>query len=81
MYELVLELFGETASVALRAVGTLAFTALGIFAELNAVHSLTTGEQMIGLWALYMGAIALYAGLVVFGGETLSQFRGDPADA
>ena len=43
-------------------------TTLGLFSEQVGVSSLSGGE-MLGLWYLYMGAIALYAGLYVLGYE------------
>ena len=64
---------GDVAALALRAIAAVAFTLVGMFVELNAVASILSGEFAFGLWALYMGALALYAGLFVFGADVLAR--------
>lgn len=63
---------GEVVPLALRAVAAVAFTLVGTFVELNAVASIAAGELAFGLWTLYMGGIALYAGLFVFGADVVA---------
>lgn len=46
-------------------------TMVGLFFELTASQWLMNGEFVVGLWLVYMGAIALYAGLFVVGGGLL----------
>lgn len=50
--------------------GTVAFLLLGIEAELLVTASLG-GDTLLAAWAAYVGALALYAGLVVFGRDRL----------
>ena len=68
-----LGVLGEVVPLALRAAAAVAFTLVGMFVELNALASILSGEFAFGLWALYMGAIALYAGLFVFGADVLAR--------
>lgn len=46
----------------------IAMTGVGIFVELTASQWLLGGETIVGLWLMYMGGLALYAGLFVIGG-------------
>ena len=64
---------GDAVAVGLRALAAVAFTLVGMFVELNALVSILSGEFAFGLWALYMGAIALYAGLFVFGADVAAR--------
>lgn len=81
MQELVAELLAEGVPLLIRAVAAVVLTLGGAFAELNAVTSLLSGELALGLWTLYVGAVALYGGLFVFGPEVLERLDvgGDPA--
>lgn len=56
-----------------------AMTAVGIFFELTASQWVMGGETIVGLWLMYMGALALYAGLFVIGGGILPDAP-EPAD-
>lgn len=67
MQELLAEFVAEGLPVVGRTVAAIAFTLLGGAAELSAASSLGTGAVAFGLWKVYIGALALYAGTVVFG--------------
>ena len=59
MYEPVIDAGAELASIAVYAVGTLALSVVGVFAEYNGVQQLLGGEQVLAGWFGLMGAIAL----------------------
>lgn len=67
MQELLADFVGEGLPALGRAIAVAAFTLLGGAAEMSALSSLQTGAMAFGLWKVYVGALALYAGLVVFG--------------
>lgn len=67
MQELFADLAGEGLPMLGRAVAAVAFTLFGGVAELSALTSLLDGALAFGLWKVYIGALALYIGLVVFG--------------
>ena len=75
------ELFAEVGAELLpflgRAVASVVLTVAGTFVELNAVSSLTHGDLALGGWLLYLGAVALYAGLFVLGPDALAQLSGE----
>lgn len=71
MQELAAELLAEGVPLVLRAVAAVVLTLGGAAAELNAVASFGSGNLLVGLWMLYVGAVALYGGLFVFGPEVL----------
>lgn len=51
-------------------------TALGAIVEVTGVQTLTSGSQTIGLWMLFVGAVALYAGYEVAREKALPAIRG-----
>lgn len=58
-----------------------ALTGVGIVVEAAGLAALTTGDLQLGVWMAYMGALALYAGIVLLGAEHLlpmlvSRWRG-----
>ena len=54
----------------------LVLTALGLFAELSSLSYLAAGNTMFAAWLVFMGAVALYAGIVGIGvGEVLPRLR------
>jgi phosphate/sulfate permease len=55
------------------AAGALALT--GITAELTAVRTLAAGDQVVGVWMVFMGALALYAGAMVARDRALPALR------
>jgi hypothetical protein len=67
MQELFADFAAEGLPAVARAFAALAFTLLGSAAELSALSTLQTGALAFGLWKVYVGTLALYAGLVVFG--------------
>lgn len=75
MQELLAELAAEVVPVAVRAVAALAFTLVGGALELSALASLQGGAPLVGLWKVYVGAIALYAGVNVLGPQVLEAVR------
>ncbi|MFC4552885.1 MULTISPECIES: hypothetical protein [Halorussus] len=59
MYELLLELGGEAFLVVGYAVGTLALSAVGAFAEYEGLQQFMTGDQTLAAWYAYVGLVAL----------------------
>ena len=70
MSKLASDLSGEAAGFLFDLFVAVLFTAAGLEAELYRLQTFD-GNMALALWTSYMGAIALYAGLVVFGGERL----------
>ena len=57
-------------------VGAGAVSAAGIALELFGLGAVTAGDLVVGLWALGMGLIALYVGVVALGyGQALPRLR------
>ncbi len=64
------------------AVAAIAFTVVGLFAELTSLEYLNAGNVPFAVWLALMGAIALYAGIVALGaGEVLPRLRETLGDA
>lgn len=63
-------LLGDGAALLFDLLGTVTFLLVGIEAELLVTASLG-GETLLAAWSAYVGALALYAGLVVFGRDRL----------
>lgn len=55
------EMLVDLAGSALYAVGALALTGIGAFAELSGVNTLSAGFSPLGVWYLFMGTVALVA--------------------
>lgn len=70
MQRTISELLGEGAALLFDLLGTVAFVFVGIEAELLVTTSLD-GDVLLAAWAAYVGALALYAGVVVFGRDRL----------
>lgn len=70
MQRTILGLLGETTALLFDLLGTAAFILVGIEAELLVTASLD-GNTLLAAWSAYVGALALYAGVVVFGRERL----------
>ena len=77
MQELIAEVGAELLPFLGRAVASVVLTVVGALVEFNALSSLTSGDLMLGGWLLYLGAVALYAGLFVVGPDALAQLSGD----
>jgi hypothetical protein len=74
MYELLVELAAEFgAVVGLGAVVT-TLTGLGLLSELSGLHRVTVGNSL-GVWFLFMGAIALVAAYMLTVDELLPRVR------
>lgn len=54
-----------------------ALTLLGGAVEASALSSLQAGALAFGLWKVYLGGVALYAGLFVLGPEIRSTIEED----
>lgn len=67
MKELLADAGAEALVLLLRAVAAIAFTLFGGFVELSAASTLQAGSVPFGLWKVYVGGLALYAGLYVLG--------------
>lgn len=70
MRETLLTLAEEVITVAVETVLFGVLTAIGVISEQFALADLARGE-MLGLWYLFMGALALYAGVYIVGYERL----------
>lgn len=58
------------------AVVGLVLTTLGLFAEWLSLSYLAAGNTMFAAWLVFMGAVALYAGIVGIGvGEVLPRLH------
>ena len=65
-----LDVVGDAGSLIFDLFAAVAFTLVGLEAELYGLQTFD-GNVALAAWTSYMGALALYAGLVVFGGERL----------
>ena len=79
MQELLADLAGEGLPLLGRALAVTVFTLVGGAAEMSALSTLQTGALAFGLWKVYVGVLALYAGLFVFGPVSLPSPE-PPAD-
>jgi len=60
--------------------GTVAFTLVGVAAELTSFDYFAAGNTTFAAWLAVVGAVALYAGVVALGAEELlPRLRGDAA--
>lgn len=67
--DLAIDHFAELLDLAAYGLASLLVSGLGIGIERDAVVNLLAGAPMLGLWELFMGAIAIYVGvyLLAFG--------------
>ena len=70
MQQSIPETFAEFLTAAFDVLVTVGLTIAGLSAELHSVELLSSDTTM-ALWFGYMGLVALYAGVVVFGGKRL----------
>jgi hypothetical protein len=70
MQQSVSETLTEATTVVFDVLVMVVLTAAGFRAELHSAALLST-DTMVALWFAYMGAVALYAGLVVFGADRI----------
>lgn len=78
MQELLANVGSEGLPLLGRAVAVAALTLIGGAAEVSAFSSLLDGALAVGLWKLYVGGVALYAGLFVLGPEVLEALEETP---
>jgi hypothetical protein len=81
MDQAVPDVLAEVVELAFDLLVTVLLTGAGVSAELHSVELLGT-DQTMALWFAYMGLVALYAGVVVFGGDRVAsrlqrRFAGD----
>lgn len=55
--------------------GTVAFAVVGLFAELNSLSYISSGNQIFAGWLVLIGAVALYAAYSVGTEKLLPQLR------
>lgn len=67
MYSSVTETGLDLATVTFYALVSGTLTYAGLLSETTGLQQFAAGETAVGLWFLYMGAVALYAGLYVLG--------------
>ncbi|HET7322718.1 MAG TPA: hypothetical protein VFJ06_00110 [Halococcus sp.] len=65
MYDTLFEMGVEFGSTAIRALGALGAAIAGVFVEMNGIHTLGTGGQIIGLWMALFGCLLLVVGYVL----------------
>lgn len=63
MKDLAIDHFAELVDLAIYALASLLVSGLGIGIETAGVRNLLAGTPMLGLWELFMGAIAIYVGV------------------
>jgi hypothetical protein len=67
MNAIVTESLAELAGLLLSLVAAGLLTVVGALTESAGLANLLAGQSMLGLWELWMGAIALYAGVYLLG--------------
>lgn len=65
MQETLLELGTEFGAAAVRAVGALGATAIGVVLELNGLRALGTNVGVVGVWMTALGGLLLVVGYVL----------------
>lgn len=71
MEQSVSDALAEVVGLAFDLLVTLVLTGAGISAELHSAQLFET-DVVMALWFGYMGMVALYAGVVVFGGDRVA---------
>ncbi|MFC4448723.1 hypothetical protein [Halorussus aquaticus] len=77
MYELLTELGSEALAVVAYALGTLALSLLGLFAEYNSLQQLIAGDKVLAGWFAVMGIVALAFAVNLGREKLLPQFAAD----
>jgi hypothetical protein len=70
----------ELADVLLSLVAAGLLTVVGALTESAGLANLLAGQSMLGLWELWMGAIALYAGVYMLGYKRLVARVASPSN-
>lgn len=63
----------ELGTILLYALLSSLLTVGGLLSELTAVSRFSTGELGLGVWLLFMGAVGIYAGVVLVGRDIVWQ--------
>ncbi|MDZ7850376.1 MAG: hypothetical protein U5K70_06045 [Halodesulfurarchaeum sp.] len=61
------QLFGKTVTLLLMAIGTVAFTVLGLLGEQAGISNVVAGDLALGAWELFIGSWALFVGVYLLG--------------
>lgn len=67
MEEFVSESVAEILALIGSAIGSAVFTVGGLLIEQSSIQNVVAGQSAVGLWEMYMGAIALIVGLYLLG--------------
>ncbi|UPM43571.1 hypothetical protein [Halocatena salina] len=65
MDDLISESVVEIVALIGSAVGSILFTVGGVVLEHSSLQSVVAGQSTVGLWEMYMGGLALIAGLYI----------------
>lgn len=65
--EFVSDSFAELVAIVGSALGSAIFTSIGLLVEHSSVQNVVAGHSAVGFWEMYMGAVALFAGLYLLG--------------
>lgn len=77
MYEPLLEVLVEGLPILAYAVGAVALTTIGFLTERTGLEHLLSGDLTLGIWMTVVGAVFLYAGIVLLGyREVLTRVGG-----
>lgn len=77
MQELFAEVGAEIVPFLIRGLGAVVLALGGTYVEFTAVSELLGGDLVVGAWLLYLGTLALYAGLFVVGPDALAELSAD----
>lgn len=81
MHELVPDVLGELLSLVAAAVGTVAFTGLGLLGEQAGWAAIMAGDLTLGGWEVFIGTWALVVGIYLLGvKQTMPRVRALLAD-
>lgn len=67
MHDAPLEVLADVLPTLLYGIGSLAFTALGLSAELESLHEFGGGETFMAVWFAWIGLVTLYIGVYLLG--------------
>lgn len=67
MQELLAEVIADLVALVVLSASAVLFAVLGMLSEQAGLASLATGQLAVGLWFVYMGALALFVGLYLLG--------------
>jgi len=67
MQEVMYDSLAELGAIILSAIGSGVLTLAGVLTEQAGIQSIIAGEFMFGLWELWMGSLAVVAGIYLLG--------------